>query len=315
MRNLFDGWRTMSYSVSVEWAPAYELTISLLAYSKQNKTLELPPGWATEARARGGAALDELVQPECGQWLDIVVWRCPGPRDAPGFIAWLEAVPLGDLYTLLAPCAESPHFPLPDDLATVRAQWVQTLTVWHAAYFQHVDPAMLAGLAAEAEARRELIAQQDPMEAVEAATNGIEFFAPKGISQVLLVPQYHYRPINLYQSCRGWRHFHYPTDALPPTPGAPPDALLRLTRGLDDASRLQMLRFLASGERSFTEIVEASGLAKSTVHHHLVLLRAAGLVRGTDRGAGAVSFRLRPTALDDLARRLADYTTPERDTP
>jgi DNA-binding transcriptional ArsR family regulator len=305
----------MDYSISVDWAPAYELTISLLAYGKQNKTLELSSGWAAEARARGGAMLDELVQPECGQWLDIAVWRCPGPRDAPGFIAWLEAIPLGDLYTLLAPYAESPHFPLPDDLATVRTDWVQALTLWHDVYFQHIDPAILAGLAAEAEARRELVARQAPMAAVEAATNGIEFFAPKGIGQVLLVPQYHYRPINVNQSCRGWRHFHYPADALPPAPGAPSDALLRLTRALDDARRLQIMRFLAGGERSFTEVVEASGLAKSTVHHHLVLLRAAGLVCATDRGAGAISFRLRSAALDDLARRLADYTAPERNIP
>lgn len=305
----------MDYTIQVDWAPAFELTASLAAhFSKHRKILELPTGWDEQVLDRAGAAFGDLAPPPHGTWLDHAIWRCPPSRTGPGFIAWLGDVPIGDLYTLLAPLADGAAFPLPDDLPAVREAWVRILTVWHTAYFQHIDPAILAGLAAEAEIRRARIAAQAPAAAVEEATGGVDFVAPPNISHVLLIPQYHYRPINLYSN---WRGFHYPVDALPPAPDAPADALVRLTRALDDRSRLQILRFLAEGERTFTAIVQHSGLAKATIHHHLVLLRAAGLVRSTDRGAGAVSYRLRPSALADLTSYLAEYVgiPPERMNP
>ncbi len=96
-------------------------------------------------------------------------------------------------------------------------------------------------------------------------------------------------------------------DALPPVPGTPPPALLRLTHALSDESRLRILRYLAAGERSFTEVVREIGLAKSTVHHHLVALRAAGLVRVRHDAANAVGYGLRADALDDLDARLTSF--------
>jgi DNA-binding transcriptional ArsR family regulator len=43
---------------------------------------------------------------------------------------------------------------------------------------------------------------------------------------------------------------------------------------------------IAAGEASLTQLVAETGLAKSTVHHHLAQLRSAGLitVRGNARG-------------------------------
>jgi hypothetical protein len=182
-----------------------------------------------QVRAQGGDLLTDLACPELGRWLDILIWRCPGPRDAAAFIAWLAAAAVGDLYELLAFYADD-ELPLPGDLGAVRDQWVRALSAWHVAYFQHLDPAVLTGLAAEAEARRAMVARQASEEAIEQATGGVDFTPPASITHVLLVPQYHYRPINLYNTWRGWRLFLYPHEALPTPPGAPPPALLRLTR-------------------------------------------------------------------------------------
>jgi hypothetical protein len=102
-----------------------------------------------QVRAQGGDILTDLAYPEPGRWLDILIWRCPGPRDAAAFIAWLAAAAVGDLYELLAFYADD-ELPLPGDLGAVRDQWVRALSAWHVAYFQHLDPAILAGLAAAA---------------------------------------------------------------------------------------------------------------------------------------------------------------------
>lgn len=305
---------SITYQISIDWSPAYELAVSLEAYfSKNSKTLELGLGWAQRVKEQGGEALAALEPPPHTHWLHMAIWRSPGSRDVPGFLGWLGDCPIGHLYTLFAPYALEDLAPLPPDLEAVRAAWVRALTIWNERYFRHIDPAILDGLAAEAAARREEAARLAPEEVVERATSGIQFIAPPEIKQVLLVPQYHYRPINMYGNHRGWRIFLYPTDALPPAPGTPPPALLRLTRALDDESRLRILRLLASDQHSFSDIVQEIGLAKSTVHHHLVTLRAAGLARMQDYGSGPERFSLRLSALGDMAAQLDTYLTGEAD--
>ena len=50
-------------------------------------------------------------------------------------------------------------------------------------------------------------------------------------------------------------------------------------RALGDATRIRLLEILAElGERSVTELMEATGLGQSLVSHHLRTLRQAGLV-------------------------------------
>jgi DNA-binding transcriptional ArsR family regulator len=127
----------------------------------------------------------------------------------------------------------------------------------------------------------------------------------------LLVPQYHYRPWNLYDRFGGVKLLMYPADAVAPAAGDVPPGLLRLTRALGDDSRLRILRFLAGGQRSFTEVVREVGLAKSTVHYHMVALRAAGLVRVHDADDGVISYSLRPQVIAALSETVRAYVQPD----
>jgi DNA-binding transcriptional ArsR family regulator len=71
------------------------------------------------------------------------------------------------------------------------------------------------------------------------------------------------------------------------------DRALTLGRALADERRVRILRRLVAGDASLDELAEAAGVAKSTAHHHLAQLRAAGLVTmgGNARGYW---YRLRP---------------------
>jgi DNA-binding transcriptional ArsR family regulator len=74
-----------------------------------------------------------------------------------------------------------------------------------------------------------------------------------------------------------------------PAQRAAPDAAertVRLGKALSDPVRVEMLRLVATGEVSLTDLARRVGVAKSTAHHHLASLRAAGLVtvRGNARG-------------------------------
>ena len=102
----------------------------------------------------------------------------------------------------------------------------------------------------------------------------------------------------------------YPADVVPTAPDSPPMALLRLTRGLSDESRLRILRFLSLGPRSLTEVARFAGLSQPTVHHHLSQLRSAGLVRIHYTLSSSARYSLRTHALDQLSTALGTYLEP-----
>ena len=102
------------------------------------------------------------------------------------------------------------------------------------------------------------------------------------------------------------RLFMYPVaeEALSSAPEDPPARLVTLYKALADPQRLRILRLLGSGPVALQQIADHLGLVKSTAHHHLVILRSAGLVRislGADK-----EYQLRGD-LPDAAALLGGY--------
>jgi DNA-binding transcriptional ArsR family regulator len=171
-----------------------------------------------------------------------------------------------------------------------------------------VDPRVLAGLAADAEEKRALAAKLSPYELVEAATGGLVLEPSSSRHLVVLVPQYHNRPWNIHSTLTGVKLIFYPADVLPTPPGEPPVTLLRLTRAIADESRLRILHHLAGGGRhTFTDLLRYTGLAKSTVHQHMMILRASKLVRAHEAADGSTSYSLRANEIDSLGDHLRAF--------
>lgn len=301
------------YRVEVDWAPAYELLISLYAYvgTSDRQIMDLGADWLKSARQQIGPELAaELAAYRNAKALfvpNLLVRLCPGERDAEGFLRWLGGLSAGALYELLAPHLLDDQALTFRNLHTMLERAAPLLAAWHERYFRHLDPAILQGLAADAAAKRALVATLDAPALVEAATGGIDYRPRQEPQAVLLAPQYHYRPWNLYALYAGLKVYEYPVDAVPGAPEDPPPALLRLTRALADENRLRILRFLATGPRSFTDVAGYTGLAKSTVHHHMVVLRASGLVCVHDADDGPPSYSLRLSGVAHLADRLDTF--------
>ncbi len=85
---------------------------------------------------------------------------------------------------------------LPRDLGTLHSHIGPLLAAWDDQYFRHLDPAILAGLAADATAKRSSLGTATPEAVVEAATSGVYLEPVPDLDRVLLIPQYHYRPWN-----------------------------------------------------------------------------------------------------------------------
>ncbi len=72
-----------------------------------------------------------------------------------------------------------------------------------------------------------------------------------------------------------------------------------LFRSLGDPTRLAIVRRLAAGPARVVELVQAVGLAQSTVSKHLACLRDCGLVDSEPVGRASL-FRLTQPALIDV---------------
>lgn len=91
-------------------------------------------------------------------------------------------------------------------------------------------------------------------------------------------------------------------------PAAGPEAdeeLAALARALGHPARVRILRLLADRSTCVCgEIVEALPLAQSTVSQHIKVLREAGLLRATERGA-RVYYCIAPRTLRRLRALVA----------
>jgi DNA-binding transcriptional ArsR family regulator len=313
-------------SLSVEWAPAYELLVSFTSFlaRRMHPLLELGSGWVRSVRLslpadfeRRGKQLDDLVDSKEKGKLDDLLWLlvhvCPGPRDASAFLDWLEQLGPGDAYELVAERLAGSSGGLPREFRAWRDALCSLLRIWHTGYFEHSAPAIQAGLRREALALQARLAELPPQLLIEQVTNGLWLEPSPELRQVVLVPQYHCRPFNEFGEQRDGLIVLYSCDVLPRAPGAPPTGLLRLTRGLADESRLRILRFLGASEpRTLTEVARFARLTQPTVHHHLAQLRAAGLVRVHVILSGPSRYSLSPHALGALASQLGTYLEPDR---
>ena len=287
----------MTYTVTVDAAPAYELLASLHGYlaTQAHRLLDLGDKWAAEVQERLtpelAAHLAALDEPPCIRQLGLLVRQCPGDRSAETFLQWLATLSPGELYERLAPHTPPAGLPLSTDLGALRDRFLAALAPWHEQYFRHIDPAILRGLEADANRLRALPVA--PEAVVEHATNGLVAEPGPGLREIVLIPQFHKRPLIVGYPIREGHTFLYPMADLPGAPGEPAPALMRITRALSDESRLRILHFLAGRAATFTEVVEQSGLTKGTVHKHIAALRSAGLIRAHFSGGTVQRYSLR----------------------
>lgn len=159
----------------------------------------------------------------------------------------------------------------------------------------------------DAEHKRAMARTMKAPRLVETATNGITFEFQPEVDAIVLIPSVVIRPWVTIGGRDRRRIFCYPVaeEHLTADPESPPTHLVEVYKALGDERRLRLLRILAEGSKSLADVTESIGLAKSTVHHHLSILRQAGLVLitiGADK-----EYSLRHDAIPEAADLLAGF--------
>lgn len=160
----------------------------------------------------------------------------------------------------------------------------------------------------DAEAKR-MLARELPFDRfVEVATNGVQYVSRPDIDRLVLVPSFVNRPWVSFAEWHGAALMVYPVadESVVAESDAPPLRLIRLTKALADEKRLRILRALAEKPSTLMELAEQFEVPKTSMHHHMITLRSAGLVTVTSVLKDK-TYRLRNDVLPGLATMLAGY--------
>lgn len=298
------------YKINFDYSPVYELLVSLRAFANKSyhKNIDLGKAWLESVKEKISLTLVEDLErtsvikdnPLSIEWL---IYQCPEKQSIKGFLKWLANLSTAEIFELLAPYVES----IPNNIIDIRDQTVNLLSRWNEEYFVTVNSSIFKKLSEDIIEKNKLKTQMGSEELFEEVTNGIRQHSTEELKEVIMVPQYHISPItNSIHYSHTIFCFYACSTEMEGNDG-PPLKLMRLTRCLSDESRMQILKYISSSSKGFMEIVKHTGLSKSTVHHHLVSLRAAGLLIVEGERANVVSYRLREDALEKLQQLLKQY--------
>ncbi|MBS3940397.1 MAG: winged helix-turn-helix transcriptional regulator [Actinobacteria bacterium] len=141
------------------------------------------------------------------------------------------------------------------------------------------------------------------------ATNGYELTEDdRTLQRVVLLPSFWFRPWLILGRLDAIEVLSTPVAdefvALPSE--APPPTLVKLAKALGDEGRLRLLRRMSGGPITLADAMGELDVAKATAHHHLALLRQAGLVSLREEGR-RTHYGLRGDPSDTAAEALAAY--------
>lgn len=203
------------------------------------------------------------------------------------------------------------------DVESVRAELIAALHIWYDAVFAEEEARLAPLLRREVKEMERRRADVPTDVFIEREMRGVQFQRPAGLRRYIFAPSFFCRPAVFYHFWRGTLTFCAPTMRLTPSvederadPNAPSEETLRFFEALGDDTRLRILRLLAEREMYLTELAERLGLTKATTKHHMVRLRATGMVTLYDRER-MTYYALRPDVPRRAAQALEAFLHPD----
>ena len=176
------------------------------------------------------------------------------------------------------------------DADDLKAQFLELLPRWYEHVFLPHSQEWREAAERDADAKRGLARSHSPEELTDLVTRGYQYTPAPGIRTLAFFPSWWMRPWIILWEHKSTKIFGYPI-APAPEEGASPAEIARVYKALGDEGRLRLLRRLSDGPVTLGEAAAELGLAKSTAHHHLAILRHAGFVTIRDEDENVYSLR------------------------
>ena len=171
-----------------------------------------------------------------------------------------------------------------------------------------LGPSAASELDAARERATATLDKREALAAVELIASGYRYVPEPEAERVVLVP--HLEPTSplVLAQHRSSRLIAY----LAAPDRSSEERLVAFGRALADPKRVEILALVARGTGRAADLVDATGLTRSTVHHHLAQLRDAGLV-ALEGNARAYTYIPRSAAADEAAALVADIIGTEEE--
>ena len=189
----------------------------------------------------------------------------------------------------------------------VRERLLELLRVWHELLLPPAAEDVLATtLRAHAEAAEAVLGACSGRSYLDAAAGGLRY-DPAGLDRVLSVSSTQVAPIVVVVDGQAQTTIMHPPPASWHRTADSRARLLQLSRAVGDKTRMQLLTILQGGQRTAVELAQQMRAPRTTLLHHLAILRAAGVVQVTVTPGGATVYRLRPEGFSELSTAAAGF--------
>jgi hypothetical protein len=193
----------------------------------------------------------------------------------------------------------------------VQGTMLDLLTQWHDTLAPEWAAAQLpAALDREVATQRKRLGAAGAVDVIRAVSGGLVYAPETGSRTTVLAPAPSVDPaVIVVDGVDGDLIVYSPRAAAAPTSR---DRLLLMSRALGDDIRLQLLALLREGQQTATGLAGRLDMPRTTLIHHLALLRSAGLIR-TEVLGNATYYTLLADAPDAMSSALHDFfATPRR---
>ena len=208
-----------------------------------------------------------------------------------------------------APARRSLDRLLDTDPATLQADIAGTFAAWVDRVFPAFAARSLGLIERDVEAKIRLFRDLPAPAALRIATNGVDLDPSDWATEIVVVPTVALRPFiaPVESGSRLVLVCSVADEAFDVDPAAPPRRLVVAAAALGDPLRLRILHELASGDATATELAERLVVDRTSLHHHLGILRSAGLIGVSAVGVQSWRYSLRADGVTGTSAALTSY--------
>ena len=180
-------------------------------------------------------------------------------------------------------------------------RYLEALRTYYEAFFAEEEMRIRPALKRALARAQELATELELSALLEELSQGLRLAELPQVSELVLAPSFWSTPLLVFASvnaeCELILYGARPPDASLVPGEVVPDALMRALKALGHPTRLRILRYLAEGPQSPTQLSQRLRLRAPTVVHHLDTLRMAELVHLTLGAEDRRRYAARPEAV------------------
>lgn len=187
----------------------------------------------------------------------------------------------------------------------LKSHLIEVMSGWFKAVIEPNKEKLESILLRDQASKEKMLKSLEPDQFVEWVTDGVKYPPEPSVHKVLLIPHYIYRPWNVEADLEGVKVFYYAVaneSISGESKFVPNKLLVQRFKALGDETRLKILKMIKEEDVSLQELTIKLELGKTTVHHHLKILKSARLVSQNSN-----EYSINVTAIEHLPMELDLY--------